>query len=99
TRSKRDWSSDVCSSDLVAKSQLNTIGILSIPKIKEVLPIYDNTSSIALDNGIGLLEHTSDLTGGKGKHAVLTGHSGLSLNKLFRSEERRVGKECRCWLR
>lgn len=67
----------------VAKSQLNTIGILSIPKIKEVLPIYDNTSSIALDNGIGLLEHTSDLTGGKGKHAVLTGHSGLSLNKLF----------------
>lgn len=67
----------------VAKSQLKTIGILSIPKIKEVLPIYDNTSSIALDNGIGLLEHTSDITGGKGKHAVLTGHSGLSLNKLF----------------
>ncbi|MSE09734.1 sortase, partial [Lactobacillus salivarius] len=29
------------------------------------------------------LEHTSDITGGKGKHAVLTGHSGLSLNKLF----------------
>ena len=67
----------------VAKSQLKTIGILSIPKIKEVLPIYDNTSSVALDNGIGLLEHTSDITGGKGKHAVLTGHSGLSLNKLF----------------
>ena len=67
----------------VAKSQLNTIGVLAIPKIKEILPIYDNTSSIALDNGIGLLEHTSDITGGKGKHAVLTGHSGLSLNKLF----------------
>ena len=67
----------------MAKSQLNTIGVLAIPKIKEILPIYDNTSSIALDNGIGLLEHTSDITGGKGKHAVLTGHSGLSLNKLF----------------
>ena len=67
----------------VAKDSLNTIGVLSVPKIKEVLPIFDNTSSVALDNGVGLLEHTSDLTGGKGKHAVLTGHSGLSLNKLF----------------
>ncbi|MEY8661418.1 class C sortase [Ligilactobacillus faecis] len=67
----------------VAKSQLTTIAVLSIPKLKEVLPVYDNTSSIALDNGVGLLENTSDPTGGKGKHAVLTGHSGLSLNKLF----------------
>lgn len=67
----------------VAKSQLKTVAILSIPKIKEVLPVYDNTSTVALENGVGLLENTSDLTGGKGKHAVLTGHSGLSLNKLF----------------
>ncbi len=67
----------------VARSQLKTVAVLSIPKIKEVLPVYDNTSTIALDNGIGLLENTSDPTGGKGKHAVLTGHSGLSLNKLF----------------
>lgn len=67
----------------VAKSQLTTIAVLSIPKLKEVLPVYDNTSSTALDNGIGLLENTSDPTGGKGKHSVLTGHSGLSLNKLF----------------
>ncbi len=67
----------------VAKSQLTTTAVLSIPKLKEVLPVYDNTSSIALDNGIGLLENTSDPAGGKGKHAVLTGHSGLSLNKLF----------------
>ena len=67
----------------VARSQLKTVAVLSIPKIKEVLPVYDNTSTVALDNGIGLLENTSDPTGGKGKHAVLTGHSGLSLNKLF----------------
>lgn len=67
----------------VAKSQLKTVAILSIPKIHEVLPVYDNTSTIALANGVGLLENTSDPTGGKSKHAVLTGHSGLSLNKLF----------------
>ncbi len=67
----------------VAKSELKTVGVLSIPKIKEVLPIYDNTSEIALDNGVGLLENTSPLVGGKGHHSVITGHSGLSLSRLF----------------
>ena len=67
----------------VAQSELQTIGLISIPKLKETLPIYNGTSSTALDNGIGLLEGSSDLAGGKGKHAVLTGHRGLSLHRLF----------------
>lgn len=38
---------------------------------------------MALDNGVGVLENTPLPVGGKGKHSVLTGHSGLSLNRLF----------------
>ncbi len=67
----------------VAESELKPIAALSIPKIKEVLPIYNGTSQTVLDNGVGVLENTSLPTGGKGKHSVLTGHSGLSLNRLF----------------
>lgn len=67
----------------VAESDLKTIAVLAIPKIHEILPVYDNTSSTALDNGVGLLENTSPPVGGIGTHSVLTGHSGLSLNQLF----------------
>lgn len=67
----------------VAEAELKPIAVLSIPKIKEVLPVYMGTSQTALENGVGLLENTSLPTGGKGKHAVLTGHRGLSLNRLF----------------
>lgn len=67
----------------VAKAELKPIAVLSIPKIKEVLPVYNGTSQTVLDNGVGVLENTSLPTGGKGKHSVLTGHSGLSLNRLF----------------
>lgn len=67
----------------VAEAELKPVAALSIPKIKEVLPVYMGTSQTALDNGIGVLENTSLPTGGKGKHSVLTGHSGLSLNRLF----------------
>src|SRR5699024_11857374 len=59
TRSKRDWSSDVCSSDLIPKA----IGIIKYGSYFFLIPKY------------------------KKKHA----------NKIMipRSEERRVGKECR----
>lgn len=67
----------------VAESSLKTIALVSIPKIHEVLPVFDNTSATALDNGVGLLENTDPPIGGKGRHSVLTGHSGLSLNRLF----------------
>lgn len=67
----------------VAASELKTVAVLSIPKIKEVLPVFQGTSQIALDNGVGVLENTPLPVGGKGKHSVLTGHSGLSLNRLF----------------
>src|SRR5437868_12349522 len=64
TRSKRDWSSDVCSSDLLAYT------------------IYTSGST------------------GKPKGVALEHRNAVALvywaREVFRSEERRVGKECRC---
>src|SRR5437868_11785380 len=61
TRSKRDWSSDVCSSDL----QLN-----------ESLVIYHVSDKYDANT----MDHATD---------------PAYIRKLHRSEERRVGKECR----
>lgn len=67
----------------VAKVALKPIATLSIPRLKEVLPVYGNTSDDALNNGIGLMNNTGDLLGGKGKHPALAGHRGLSIGRLF----------------
>src|SRR5437870_12589591 len=61
TRWPRDWSSDVCSSDL---------GSIFV-SVRE-LPATDSIVLEVADTGIGIPEH-------------------------YRSEERRVGKECRSW--
>src|SRR5699024_11264878 len=69
TRSKRDWSSDVCSSDLSA---------LVVPMPSKVV----NSSSVAVL--ILILIFASLVLG------------SCSSRFELRSEERRVGKECRC---
>src|SRR5438874_13744264 len=73
TRSLRDWSSDVCSSDLGA-----------------ALDVFENEPAV----------HPG-LTGRD--DVVLLPHLGsatLETRQRMRSEERRVGKECRCrWWR
>src|SRR5699024_11498127 len=74
TRSKRDWSSDVCSSDLIS---MWTMGL--------------NQSVIGVNKNLSLI-NLNLITGHIGK----PGSGPLSL----RSEERRVGKECRSrWAR
>src|SRR5699024_11902912 len=62
TRSKRDWSSDVCSSDLL------TLFIIFL-KINIWILYY-------------------------GKRRLAT---AVNVHRAVRSEERRVGKECRTW--
>ncbi len=59
------------------------IGIISIPKIKLVLPIYHGTSEEVLQNGIGHMEGSSLPVGGINTHTVLFGHRGLPTAKLF----------------
>src|SRR5690606_41004563 len=91
TRFSRDWSSDVCSSDLEAsfnnisysiKSKLDNINVKFIEenkkyKIKD-LEIYTLKLSHDSINNFGFI--------------FVEGNSRLA----YRSEERRVGKECRC---
>src|SRR5204863_6434327 len=66
TRSLRDWSSDVCSSDLY------------VPSMPETMRV---SSSLSL--------------GSEGVAMVRESLSSLIFRAVTRSEERRVGKECR----
>lgn len=77
----------------IAQSELNTVAILSIPKIKLQLPVFDTVDELSLNNGAGLLNGASDLSGnGNGKNLVILGHSGLSIAKLFTNLPRlRIG--------
>ena len=65
---------------------LNTEGImgyLDVPAIGVRLPIYHGTSEPVLIKGIGHLEGSTLPIGGPSRHAVLTGHTGLSQAKLL----------------
>lgn len=56
---------------------------VEIPRINVKLPVYHGTSDETLLKGSGHLQKTSLPIGGKGTHAVLTGHTGLSNARLF----------------
>src|SRR5207249_9173822 len=72
TRSKRDWSSDVCSSDLLQIERGNPI----------IARSQSGNRPVAFQIRVRL------------------GGEELDLRQVRRSEERRVGKECRSrWLR
>src|SRR5690606_39586264 len=75
TRFSRDWSSDVCSSDLAAGAQR---GLLPETKTKE-MPMKLQTCLLVV------LAMVSNVAGAQEKPEVIN----------LRSEERRVGKECR----
>src|SRR5207249_8520109 len=89
TRSKRDWSSDVCSSDL-QKPQAAASGLLA-PET--------NTTDRAARGGTMIARTTFDplnLDGnGSGGNVNVRSTVDLSYRQFIRSEERRVGKECR----
>lgn len=84
------------SSDTKASLDYNTILVnpsgtmarLRIPAIDVDLPIYHGTSDATLLKGVGHLEGTSLPVGGKGTHAVLTGHRGLATATMFTNLDR-----------
>ncbi len=59
------------------------IGYIKIPSINVDLPIYDNTSEIALRKGVGHLSNSSLPIGGLDTHCVLTGHTALAAATLL----------------
>src|SRR5699024_11964589 len=90
TRSKRDWSSDVCSSDLE----------VLIAYLSRSQPAGEVQLGLARVNDVALL---GEMAGAGRSEVRHTGHpeeldSGLIVNTAattIRSEERRVGKESR----
>ncbi len=59
------------------------MGYIEIPRINCTLPIYHGTDEGVLQIAIGHLAGTSLPVGGKGTHAVLSGHRGLPSARLF----------------
>lgn len=67
-------------------SQLNLLDIMArvrVPAVGIDLPVRHDTSADVLATGAGHLYGTSLPVGGKGTHAVLTSHTGLSTATLF----------------
>src|SRR5699024_11491273 len=85
TRSKRDWSSDVCSSDL---GMFLAMGAGALSFLSPcVLPIFPAYLSYITGISVKELQGNQDVK----IRSKLLSHS---LFFLLRSEERRVGKEC-----
>lgn len=56
---------------------------ISIPAISVELPVYHGTGEDVLQKGVGHIRQTALPIGGEGRHAVLTGHRGLTTARLF----------------
>lgn len=59
------------------------MGYIEIAKLDVRLPIYHGTDEGVLQVAIGHIEGTSLPVGGRGTHAVLSGHRGLPSARLF----------------
>src|SRR5699024_12111836 len=87
TRSKRDWSSDVCSSDLTREIE----NILSDLNAKKVYLLCD-----PILKEINAIEKVTDILEGENiEYVISTNVMAEPSVEKGRSEERRVGKECR----
>lgn len=68
------------------------MGSVIIPKISVNLPIYHGTGNRQLSLGAGHLYGSSLPVGGRGTHAVITGHRGMVKAQMFtRLDEMREG--------
>lgn len=78
--------------EILAVNESGIMGQLEIPELDIRLPIYHGTDGSTLEKGAGHLLCSSFPVGGKGTHAVLTGHSGLSREKMLTDlEKMKVG--------
>src|SRR5690606_39575646 len=88
----RDWSSDVCSSDLCTNSGLPMTIMLDLNESEEFTALRSAVRSFALAE---LAPQVDEYDRADRFHEYLW----PKLGEMGRSEERRVGKECRygCW--
>lgn len=59
------------------------MGMISIPKIDQTIPIYHGTDDSVLQVGAGHLPGTALPVGGENTHCVLAAHRGLPTARLF----------------
>src|SRR5207249_8538152 len=88
TRSKRDWSSDVCSSDLRV-AIMNHGRIITDGTPAEIIEKHGSGERLDVEGDKELADYLREKTG----FDVTYGKGIVSVR--LRSEERRVGKECR----
>lgn len=80
--------------EILAVNESGIMGQLEIPELDIRLPIYHGTDGSTLEKGVGHLLGSSFPVGGEGTHAVLTGHSGLSREKMLTDlEKMKVGDQ------
>lgn len=60
-----------------------SMGYIEIPSVNIKLQIFHGTEELVLSHAVGHMPGSSMPVGGKGTHAVLTGHRGLPSAKLF----------------
>src|SRR5699024_12103421 len=93
TRSKRDWSSDVCSSDLIYAPHITEVAAMH-PGIRDIgyhnIEYFTKQWDRFKDHPWGELAHSTHVTG-LGTYDAATGEE----KQRVRSEERRVGDEGR----
>lgn len=78
--------------EILAVNESGIMGQLEIPELDIRLPIYHGTDGSTLEKGVGHLLGSSFPVGGGGTHTVLTGHSGLSREKMLTDlEKMKVG--------
>ncbi len=69
--------------DLLDPNDDGLMARLRIPSIDVKIPVYHGTAEDVLLEGAGHLEGTALPVGGKGTHAVMTGHRGLPQAAMF----------------
>src|SRR5690606_40759638 len=87
TRFSRDWSSDVCSSDLIASIREAGRATQGVKLIR-----LDAGDEIAAITNLNDREEDEEI---EAEDAVIVNESEAEVVETSRSEERRVGKECR----
>ena len=73
------------------------MGYVEVPKINVYLPIYHGTDGATLERGVGHLLGSSLPVGGEGTHCVLTGHTGMSNQRLLTYYNRPTLKAANYW--
>src|SRR5207249_8466654 len=95
TRTKRDWSSDVCSPDLATDSQVLSYSVVANPTHGTLTSFNSSTGAFSYTPAADY--HGPDSFTFKANDGTVDSNTAtVSITVTARSEERRVGKEENC---